>query len=73
MIKDSIADKTTEAEKANIPEKSTLAEEATIPDKEDKASEATIEPMTDGPSADLSADSSLVPEAIKESLADKDA
>ena len=71
--KDSIADKTTEAEKANIPEKSTLAEEATIPDKEDKASEATIEPMTDGPSADLSADSSLVPEAIKESLADKDA
>ena len=29
--------------------------------------------MTDGPSADLSADSSLVPEAIKESLADKDA
>lgn len=29
--------------------------------------------MTDGPSADLSADSRLVPEAIKESLADKDA
>lgn len=71
--KDSIADKVTEAEKANIPEKSTLAEEATIPDKEDEASEATIEPMTDGPSADLSADSSLDPEATKESLADKDA
>ncbi len=72
-IKDSVADKATETEKANIPEKSTLAKEETIPDKENKASEATIEPMTDGPSADLSADSSLDPEATKESLADKDA